>query len=140
MLDTKPATGNAGASSHNPARWGASDGGLHDAEILVLVYLFRDQKSKAHAYSVDVTGRNLPQRHFTKWIFVTVISDDDILEREEGMLHLRRSGFYLFERWASRSLEAVPAQRGSYRDRPPSGCSSAVCAKRKQPMRRLARF
>jgi hypothetical protein len=56
------------------------------------------------------------------------------------MLHLRRSGFYLFERWASRSLEAVPAQRGSYRDRPPSGCSSAVCAKRKQPMRRLARF
>jgi hypothetical protein len=38
---------------------GASDGGLNDAEMLVLVNLYRDQKSKAHEYWVDVTGRNL---------------------------------------------------------------------------------
>jgi len=69
---------------------------------------------------VDVTGRNLPQHTaFTKWIFVTVISNHDIPEGEEAILHLRRF---------AGSLEAVPAQRGSYRDRPPSGCISAgVC-------------
>lgn len=64
------------------------------------VYLFRDRDSaNTFAYSLDVTGRNIPQHSaHTKWTFVTVTTDHDMPEGEEVMRHLERSGYYVFER------------------------------------------
>jgi len=46
-----------------------------------------------------VTGRNIPQHTVrTKWAFVTVTSDGDMPEDEEAIRHLKRNGYYLFER------------------------------------------
>jgi hypothetical protein len=43
------------------------------------VYLFRDHHSNAFAYSVDVTGRNIPpQTAETKWGYETVTSDREL--------------------------------------------------------------
>lgn len=66
----------------------------------MLVYLFRNQDhSTTLAYSTDVTGRNLPrQRLGTNWAFVKAISHEDIAEAEEAVRHLRRHGFYVFEK------------------------------------------
>ena len=68
--------------------------------ILVRVYLFRDQDStNSFAYSLDVTGRNIPQHTVrTKWAFVTVTSGRDMPEDQEAIRHLERSGYYVFER------------------------------------------
>lgn len=68
----------------------------------MLVYLFRDQGHSATlAYSTDVTGRNLTQEMpGTNWIFVkaTRSSQEDIPQRDKAMGHLRRHGFYVFEK------------------------------------------
>jgi hypothetical protein len=66
----------------------------------VLVYLFRDRdSSNTFAYSLDVTGRNIPQHTArTKWAFVTVTSDRDMPEDQEAVRHLKRSGYFVFER------------------------------------------
>jgi hypothetical protein len=66
----------------------------------VLLYLFCDQDGTTTlAYSTDVTGRNLPRKvPRTKWAFVSATSDREISEGEEVIRHLRRRGFYIFER------------------------------------------
>jgi hypothetical protein len=66
----------------------------------VRVYLFRDHsRSDTFAYSVDVTGRNIPQRTpETKWIFVAVSSERDLPEGEGAKGDFERSGFFVFER------------------------------------------
>ena len=71
-----------------------------DAGSLVLVYLFHDrERSNTFAYSVDVTGRNIPlDTTGSKWIFVAVTSDHDMPEDQEVMRSLRLHGYHVFER------------------------------------------
>ena len=66
----------------------------------MLVYLFRDRdRATTFAYSTDVTGRNLAlQMPGTNWAFVTAGLDPDISEGEKAMCHLRRYGFFVFEK------------------------------------------
>jgi len=67
----------------------------------MLIYLFRDQSgSNTFAYSTDVTGRNIPRpAAHTKWSFVSVMSNHEIPPDHENVFHhLRRSGFYVFEK------------------------------------------
>jgi hypothetical protein len=68
--------------------------------ILVRIFLFRDRGSTStFAYSLDVTGRNIPQQtERTKWVFDTVTSDRDMPEDQEAIRHLKRCGYYVFER------------------------------------------
>jgi hypothetical protein len=65
----------------------------------MLVYLFRDENSSdTFAYSMDVTGRNIPRASSsTQWGFVAAeqIQVDGF---EEVRLRLRRHGFYVFRR------------------------------------------
>jgi len=66
----------------------------------LVVYLLRDQARLAtFAYSIDVTGRNLPRETSqTKWAFMTVVSRHEIPDHEEVMGCLQRFGFYVFDR------------------------------------------
>jgi hypothetical protein len=66
----------------------------------MLVYLFRDQdRSSKFGYSTDVTGRNLPrQMAGSNWSFVKAASREDLSDCEEAMRHLRRHGFYVFDK------------------------------------------
>ena len=67
-----------------------------------MLYLFRDPSSNTFAFSLDVTGRNIPQHtERTKWMFVTVTSEHDVLEGEEAKRSLQGYGFYLFEKGSS---------------------------------------
>jgi hypothetical protein len=50
------------------------------------------------AYSTDVTGRNLLRQVPVKWAFVSATLDREIAEGEEAIRHLRRRGFFIFER------------------------------------------
>ncbi len=65
------------------------------------VYLFRDQGgSNKFAYTTDVTGRNIPQPGaLTEWRFDAVIPYQDVSrDYQEVIRHLKRLGFYIFER------------------------------------------
>jgi hypothetical protein len=76
----------------------------------MLVYFFRDHHSNVFAYSVDVTGRNIPpQTAETKWVYETVISDRDVAL--EAVYHLRHSGFYVFWSTPARAAYLYPARR-----------------------------
>jgi len=65
----------------------------------MLVYLFRDEDNRdTFAYSMDVTGRNIPRGSpDTQWSFV---AEEKIqgLDIEEVTRHLRQQGFYIFQR------------------------------------------
>jgi len=63
----------------------------------MLVYLFRDQSNRdTFAYSMDVTGRNIPHASpSTQWSFVAA---EKIQDFEEAMRHLRQQGFYIFRK------------------------------------------
>jgi len=65
------------------------------------VYLFRDQSGSNNlAYSIDITGRNIPRSEpCTEWRFMNVVSYESLfLDREEVIRHLERFGFYAFKR------------------------------------------
>jgi hypothetical protein len=67
----------------------------------VQIYLFRDQGgSNYFAYSTDVTGRNIPRPHArTEWRFDSIVPyQDKSPEFEHVARHLKRVGFYVFER------------------------------------------
>ncbi len=91
-----------GVCTHTPLRWDPNPRVSKRAAgtSLVRVYLFRDRDStNTFAYSLDVTGRNIPHHTVrTKWAFVTVTSDRDMPEDQEAIRHLKRNGYYLFER------------------------------------------
>ena len=76
----------------------------------MLVYLFRDHHSNAFAYSVDVTGQNIPpQTAQTKWAYETVKSDRGV--GLEAVVHLRHFGFYVFWSTPARAAYLHPARR-----------------------------
>jgi hypothetical protein len=67
----------------------------------VQIYLFRDQGgSNNFAYSTDVTGRNIPRPDArTEWCFESIVTDQNKSPKFEDVVrHLRRVGFYVFER------------------------------------------
>jgi hypothetical protein len=66
----------------------------------MLVYMFRDENERAtFAYSMDVTGRNLPRATpYTQWTFVAAEKVQGREDFEEVKRHLRQQGFYIFRR------------------------------------------
>ena len=65
----------------------------------MLVYLFRDESSRdTFAYSMDVTGRNIPRASArTQWSFLAEERTHN-LDDMEVTQHLKWQGFYIFRR------------------------------------------
>jgi hypothetical protein len=64
------------------------------------IFLFRAQgSSRSFAYSLDVTGRNIPPlSEHTKWLFVEVIAAEQLEAHPETLRQLRTVGFYVFKK------------------------------------------
>ena len=71
----------------------------------MIIYLFQDEAdSEIFAFSIDVTGANLPLvSPHTEWIFLEALDTLkfaaawDIGDFQEVLDHLRAHGFYLFQ-------------------------------------------
>ena len=71
----------------------------------MIIYLFQDETdSEIFAFSIDVTGANLPLvSPHTEWIFLEALdtlkfpAPWDIGDFQEVLDHLRAHGFYLFQ-------------------------------------------
>ena len=64
------------------------------------IFLFRAQGcSRSFAYSLDVTGRNIPAlTERTNWLFVGVIAAEQLEAHPETLRQLRANGFYIFKK------------------------------------------
>ena len=71
----------------------------------MVIYLFRDESSAdAFAFSIDVTGANIPPvTPHTEWVFLEAIDTLkfpdpwDITDFQGVLDHLKADGYYLFE-------------------------------------------
>ena len=69
----------------------------------MLVYLFR-QRNADRALTTDVTGRNLPRRTPTHWMFVKALQIDKsqpllgTVDFEEASRQLEQVGYYILKR------------------------------------------
>jgi hypothetical protein len=61
------------------------------------IYLFRVGGSRTFAYSLDVTGRNLPPAaEGAKWLYERTVDAKQLKAHPEAEQELRASGFHLF--------------------------------------------
>ena len=63
------------------------------------IFLFRAQGcSRCFAYSLDVTGRNIPPlSEQTKWLYVGLVAAVQLEAQPETLKRLRTDGFYVFK-------------------------------------------
>ena len=71
---------------------------------MLLIYLFRDEKTENRALTMDVTGRNIPSVTLsTVWLFVEAINIHklpplwDTPYLRDALRQVGITGFYLFE-------------------------------------------
>jgi hypothetical protein len=63
----------------------------------VSIYLFRAGSSRNFAYSLDVTGRNIPPvAEDAAWIYQGTVDAEQLKAHPEAWRRLRADGFYLF--------------------------------------------
>jgi hypothetical protein len=63
------------------------------------IFLFRSQGcSRSFAYSLDVTGRNIPPlAEHADWIYVGMVTAEQLEADPEALRQLRTVSFYVFE-------------------------------------------
>ena len=61
----------------------------------VLIYLFRADDSRRFAYSLDVTGRNIPPVKDVTWIFQRTVDVEQLKAHPQALRQLQANGFYL---------------------------------------------
>src|SRR6185295_9459847 len=63
----------------------------------VSIYLFRAGSSRNFAYSVDLTGRNIPPvAENAAWIYQRTVDAEQLKAHPEALRRLQADGFYLF--------------------------------------------
>jgi hypothetical protein len=63
----------------------------------VSIYLFRAGSSRNFAYSLDVTGRNIPPvAEDAAWIYQRTVDAEQLKAHPEALRRLQADGFYLF--------------------------------------------
>jgi hypothetical protein len=66
-------------------------------QTVMWIYLFRAGSSRTFAYSVDVTGRNIPSlAERANWQFERKVEAKQLKDEPEALLRVRRDGFYVF--------------------------------------------
>ena len=59
------------------------------------IYLFRGRDCDlCFAYSLDVTGRNIPH---SQWVYVGMVAPEQLRADPGTLYRLRKDGFYLFK-------------------------------------------
>ena len=61
------------------------------------IYLFRAGSSRTFAYSLDVTGRNMPPvAEQAKWRFERAVDAEEVKAHPEALQRIWEVGFYVF--------------------------------------------
>jgi hypothetical protein len=61
------------------------------------IYLFRAGSSRSFAYSLDVTGRNIPPlAEQAKWLFERTVDAEQFKAHPEALQQIWEDGFYVF--------------------------------------------
>jgi hypothetical protein len=61
------------------------------------IYLFRAGSSRTFAYSLDVTGRNIPPvTEQAKWGFERTVNAEQFKAHPEALQRIWEDGFYIF--------------------------------------------
>ena len=61
------------------------------------IYLFRAGSSRTFAYSLDVTGRNMPPvAEQAKWRFERTVDSEEFKAHPEALQRIWEIGFYVF--------------------------------------------